>query len=197
MDLGPSLVSVHSPFPRFCHFHTPWEQDQKGGEQGAGSCLCLVPALIMGVGMTLSLIQQLLLQFVDWMFVPPSGSFVEVLPAPTPTVVSFRGGRILGRSLGLDEVLRVGLPRIGWVSIINRMKDLFPLSKSTVRKQPTSQEASPGTNTPGSRCVSFGSQTSASWMMKKKLFLNGLSILSIFKNKFGFIYETYWHATLC
>lgn len=72
-----------------------------------------MPVLIIaGKGLILSRMQQLLLQYMHQMSVPPSRVLDEVLLLP-PIVVLFRGGRIFGRYLGLDEVLRIGLPRIG------------------------------------------------------------------------------------
>lgn len=92
-------------------------ENSSGGQEnrGGGSCWCCknVPVLIIaGRGLILSRMQQLLLQYMHRMSVPPSRALDDVLLLP-PIVVLFRGGRIFERYLGLDEVLRIGFPRIG------------------------------------------------------------------------------------
>ena len=51
-----------------------------------------------------------------WMVLPSQNSFLEALPL---IVMVGRGG-VLGRQLGLDEVLMVGPPRMGLASLEGR-----------------------------------------------------------------------------
>lgn len=104
------------PLSRLCHppTHTHTLRTVAEGRTGGRLLLGLQECACLNHcgGLALSLMQQLLLQYMDRMSVPPSRALDEVLLLP-PIVLLFRGGRISGRYLGLDEVLRVGLNRIG------------------------------------------------------------------------------------
>lgn len=122
------------------------------------------------------------------MSVPPSRALDDVLLLP-PIVVLFRGGRIFGRYLGLDEVLRIGLPRIG---SIHRMKDSSEVP-SIQQKQGEKAVYKPGSMT-RNQCASI--KMCLIWILdssflnyeKETVFKYFMLILSIFKNKFCLIY---------